>query len=104
MKRMHRMPFGAEIGDDGAVRFRLWAPAAGRVDVELGASGGTTRSVALERLDDGWFEVRVTGLAHGARYAYRIDNGPSVPDPASRSNPDGVPEPSAVVDPRGYDW
>lgn len=34
-ERAHRMPFGAEIGPDGAVRFRLWAPAAKRVELLL---------------------------------------------------------------------
>jgi maltooligosyltrehalose trehalohydrolase len=103
MKRMHCMPFGAEAGDDGVTRFRLWAPAAHRVDVEIGAEGRTTRSIALERLDDGWFEARLDAAA-GSRYAYRIDGGRVVPDPASRSNPDGVHAPGAIVDPHAYAW
>ena len=31
MRRIHRMPFGAEIDEAGVARFRLWAPGAGRV-------------------------------------------------------------------------
>ncbi len=101
MKHAHRMPFGAAIDDD-AVHFRLWAPGARDVDVVLGTGGDDTR--ALAPLGDGWFETRVNHVAGGTRYAFRIDGDRSVPDPASRSNPDGVHAASAVVDPRHFDW
>jgi maltooligosyltrehalose trehalohydrolase len=35
MKRKHEMPFGAEIRDDGTARFRLWAPKASSVALQL---------------------------------------------------------------------
>ncbi|HEY2590557.1 MAG TPA: hypothetical protein VGI35_03110, partial [Steroidobacteraceae bacterium] len=34
-ERLHRMPFGAEPTPEGAVRFRLWAPAARRIELVL---------------------------------------------------------------------
>ena len=40
----------------------------------------------------------------GSRYAFRIDGGLRVPDPASRFQPDDVQGLSAVVDPRAYGW
>ena len=40
----------------------------------------------------------------GTRYAFRIDGGSVVPDPASRSNPDDVHGSSALVDPHAFDW
>ncbi len=101
MRHAHAMPFGAVIEGD-AVRFALWAPGARDVAVLLGADGDDARPLA--RLDDGWFGARIEQLAAGARYAYRIDGEHTVPDPASRSNPDGVHAASAVVDPRTYDW
>ena len=45
MKRRHKMPFGAECLNDGSVRFRLWAPAARRVDLSTG--GGEPFQPAL---------------------------------------------------------
>ena len=96
------MPFGAELTGDGT-RFRLWAPAAARVDIELDVAGRRDRR-ALQALEGGWFELFVEGIGAGARYAYRIDGGQQVPDPASRCNPDDVHRPSMVVDPRAYDW
>ena len=95
------MPFGATV-EDGATRFRLWAPGAREVAVLLGTGSDDARPLAP--LADGWFEACVSGAPAGTRYAFRIDGGRAVPDPASRSNPDGVHAPSAVVDPRAYDW
>ena len=57
------MPFGAECLDDGQVRFRLWAPKAERVDLRL----VDKESLALSKLEDGWFEL-VTSAAAGTRY------------------------------------
>src|SRR6201982_45340 len=52
MKHRHRMPFGAEILDDAAVRFRLWAPRAQNLAVEVNSKG-----LPMRALDDGWFEL-----------------------------------------------
>jgi maltooligosyltrehalose trehalohydrolase len=93
------MPFGAALGADATTRFRLWAPAARAVSVVLG-----TREERLAALADGWFEASVAGAPAGTRYAFRIDGGPSVPDPASRCNPDDVHAPSMVVDPLAFQW
>jgi len=102
VKRRHAMPFGAEV-TPGGTRFRLWAPGASAVDVELHVADTITRQ-PLARGERGWFQALVEDARAGDRYLFRIDNRVSVPDPASRSNPDGVHAPSAVVDPHGYEW
>jgi maltooligosyltrehalose trehalohydrolase len=95
------MPFGASVLADGRVRFRLWAPAAARVDVMIGPASDP---LTMQRCDDGFYEL-VTGWARaGSRYRYRIDERIEVPDPASRSNPDDVHGASEVVDPRAFLW
>jgi maltooligosyltrehalose trehalohydrolase len=96
------MPFGAELSPAGA-RFRLWAPAARQVELDL-AVHGSRRSVEMSALADGWFEATVADAPAGTRYAFRIDGGITVPDPASRFNPDDVHRPSMVVDPFAYEW
>lgn len=101
MKRMHRMPFGAEL-NGRLTRFRLWAPAAERVEL-LATVGDTRHEQDLARRDDGWFEATLE-IGAGTRYAYRIDGGLVVPDPASRFNPDDVHAASRVVDPQAYEW
>ncbi|MDH5207140.1 MAG: malto-oligosyltrehalose trehalohydrolase [Burkholderiaceae bacterium] len=103
MRRRHAMPFGAELRADGATRFRLWAPAARRVDLELAATAGRA-DLPMTPLPDGWYETVAHDAGAGSRYAFRIDDGIVVPDPASRSNPDDVDAPSMVVDPEAFEW
>jgi maltooligosyltrehalose trehalohydrolase len=98
MRRRHAMPFGAELVD-GGVRFALWAPSAASVDLVLDGSARPMPPGA-----GGWRALTVPGVGAGARYAYRIDGGTIVPDPASRCQPDDVAGPSLVVDPMAYDW
>jgi maltooligosyltrehalose trehalohydrolase len=92
------MPFGAEVTSAG-VRFRLWAPAARRVDLALGK-----KFLPMQRLDDGWFERLEPAAAAGTPYRYRIDGDALVPDPASRFQPQDVDGPSEVVDPAAFEW
>jgi maltooligosyltrehalose trehalohydrolase len=98
----HRMPFGAELREDGTTRFRLWAPGAESVDLELAGAQGQAR-LAMRRDSDGWHEL-VTPAAPGARYRFIVGESLRVPDPASRSNPEDVHGASEVVDPRAYTW
>ncbi|WP_333839356.1 malto-oligosyltrehalose trehalohydrolase [Pelomicrobium sp.] len=100
MRRAHSMPFGAQVEEDGRTRFRLWAPSAREVDLELEGAGAP---LAMAPLGEGWFE-RTTAAPPGTRYRLRIDGGLRVPDPASRFNPDDVHGASEVVDPRAFDW
>jgi len=103
MKRRHRMPFGAELSGDGATRFRLWAPGARQVEIELGTGDAAAR-FAMSGRKDGWYESVIPDTPAGSRYAFRIDERLRVPDPASRSNPDDVHAPSVVVDPEAFAW
>jgi maltooligosyltrehalose trehalohydrolase len=52
----------------------------------------------------GFFNVTVPSVGAGARYLYRLDGYVERPDPASRSQPDGVHGPSEVVDPTEFEW
>lgn len=107
MKRRHNMPFGAECGKDGSVRFRLWAPAAHQVELCLaGSNRGTRRSLelSLEQFDHGWFELVTDAAKPGTQYRFRIDGGQEVPDPASRFQPEDVHGPSEVIDPAAFAW
>jgi malto-oligosyltrehalose trehalohydrolase len=99
----HRMPFGAELRDDGSVRFRLWAPGARRVDLCLEDAGGE-RCLPMDAVGDGWRECVSADARPGSLYRYRIDRGRAVPDPASRFQPRDVHGPSEVVDPRAFHW
>jgi len=97
------MPFGAEVREDARVRFRLWAPAARRVELYLG-QGKDELALAMKAEADGWFALDTERAGPGTRYRYRIDGNWQIPDPASRSQPDGPHRASQVVDPRAWQW
>jgi len=97
------MPFGTALTGEG-VRFRLWAPAARRVEVGVGATAHHLAWHVMSCDSDGWFECAIAGIGAGTRYRFRIDGAIDVPDPASRFNPDDVHAPSEVVDPLAYEW
>ncbi len=87
---------------DGGFRFRVWAPERQRVELVINPRT-SAETHGLERSSDGFHNGYVAAAA-GARYAYLLDGDGPFPDPASRSQPDGVHGPSALVDPRAFRW
>jgi maltooligosyltrehalose trehalohydrolase len=94
---MNERHFGAQLTTDGAT-FRLWAPAAKRVDLLL------EKTIPMQRSENGWFSTDVSGVTAGARYKFRIDDELDVPDPASAFQPDDVSGPSELIDHNEYSW
>src|SRR5947209_7701167 len=95
---------GATISGDRTT-FRLWAPNAVRVQLELYLSGGTERhELVPDPTAEGMFIADLPDVPAGRRYRYRLDGGDAFPDPCSRSQPEGVHGPSAVVDPAAFAW
>jgi maltooligosyltrehalose trehalohydrolase len=88
---------------EGGVAFRVWAPEHRRVEVVVyGPNEESLHSLSAE--GEGYFSGWVEGLRVGTRYRYRLDEGDTFPDPASRSQPEGVHGPSEVVDPAAFRW
>ncbi len=94
-----RFPIGAEVRPEGT-HFRVWAPRRARVAIvfEDGAA------VELEREPSGYFSGLAPGIAAGALYRFRLDDGDAFPDPASRFQPAGPHGPSQVIDPAAFRW
>ena len=84
----------------GGVRFRIWAPAARQVEVEV----GDEQLKPLHPESGGVWSGVVTDARPGTRYRYRLNGTISRPDPYSRSQPDGVHGLSEVVDPDAFEW
>jgi malto-oligosyltrehalose trehalohydrolase len=97
------MPFGAQIRQDGAVRFALWAPAVRRVELCL-EQEDNEMLLPMVPQGDGWFHLVTDQAKAGSRYRYRIDSGLRVPDPASRFQPRDIHGPSQVVDSGHFEW
>jgi maltooligosyltrehalose trehalohydrolase len=91
------MCFGAQL-HQGGVTFRLWAPAARRVELVLDGSHPMTAQT------DGWREITIRGAKAGTLYKYRIDGEIEVPDPASHYQPQDVTGPSEVIDHARFEW
>ncbi len=82
------------------MRFEVWAPQASRVTLQC--EGGTR---ALERDPEraGWWSGEAEAR-DGSRYGFAVDDGPVLPDPRSRRQPDGPDGLSAVVDHGRHVW
>ena len=84
-------PLGARPVRDDRVEFRVWAPRAEHVELEL-------RGERVGMLDAGLGVQEVTApAADGDDYRFVLDGTP-LPDPASRWQPDGLRGPSRVLD------
>jgi len=89
--------FGAQPHAQGTT-FRLWAPAAKRVELILDGLH------PMPATFDGWHETTVPGTGAGTLYKYRINGKLAVPDPASHFQPLDVSGPSEVIDHERFAW
>jgi len=104
LRRRYFMPFGAQVLEGGRIRFRLWAPAAERVDLLLETTHGGGVTLPMACTEAGWYELTSDRATAGDLYRYRIHGFGEVPDPASRYNPQGVHGPSQVLEPGQFIW
>ena len=79
--------------------FRVWAPRAQRVEVEVGG-----QRLAMSPAGRDWWTRRAQDSGPGSDYAFSLDGGPPRPDPRSASQPGGVHGPSRVVDHAAFRW
>ena len=79
--------------------FSVWAPTRRQIDVVVAG-----KIVAMEQMERGWWLADVPDIEAGSDYRFRIDGGPSYPDPRSLYQPAGVHGPSRVVDLAEFHW
>jgi maltooligosyltrehalose trehalohydrolase len=82
------MGLGASWLGQGRCQFCVWAPAADRVAVRLLTPD--ERLLPLARDQHGYHSGSFGGIRPDARYFYRLEGYLDRPDPASRSQPQGV--------------
>jgi maltooligosyltrehalose trehalohydrolase len=99
--RGRRLPIGAEPLPDSGVHFRVWAPKRRRAAIQLEPRAA---SFPLQAEGDGYHAGVVSAARAGSLYRIVLDDAESLPDPASRFQPDGPHGPSMVVDPFGFSW
>ncbi|MFJ9979164.1 malto-oligosyltrehalose trehalohydrolase [Streptomyces cyaneofuscatus] len=82
------------------MRFEVWAPEADTVVLE---AAEVRYPMERDPEREGWWSAEAEA-ADGERYGFRVDDGPQLPDPRSRRQPDGPDGPSAVVDQGAHAW
>ncbi|OPY00020.1 MAG: Malto-oligosyltrehalose trehalohydrolase [Syntrophorhabdus sp. PtaB.Bin047] len=107
MRTLDKISAPAHLGAvpfaDGSTSFRVWAPFARTVSVDV-LQGPRWRREPLAPSGGNYFEGKVDGVADGDLYRFAIDDSSTFPDPASRSQPKGVHGPSQVVDNTSFPW
>lgn len=100
---VRRMPVGSEPQPGGGVDFRVWAPQCCDVVIEFDGTSANGASMWPEL--DGYFSLIIPTAEAGMRYRFRLDRGETtLPDPASRYQPDGPHGSSEIVDPDAFSW
>lgn len=97
-----RLNLGARPIGSSVVRFRVWAPRAKVVSVQLSHPG--REPVPMKPQEFGYWGITIEGVRAGDCYRYVLDDETVRPDPVSRFQPDGVHQASAVVDPDSFGW
>jgi len=92
-------PVHGALYQEASTTFRAWAPEADELTLVL-----DDRTLTMEAVGSGYFELDVGDVEPGTRYRFALDGNRPLPDPASRFQPEGVHGPSQVVDPAAYEW
>ncbi|MHA6671377.1 malto-oligosyltrehalose trehalohydrolase [Enterobacter mori] len=89
--------WGAEYISDDVVRFRVWAEVQKNLTLRL-----NDNDIPMVARGNGWYQADVPGIRHGAEYQFVLQDGMTVPDPASRAQKGDVNGPSVVIDHRRF--
>ncbi|HEY4640733.1 MAG TPA: malto-oligosyltrehalose trehalohydrolase [Thermoanaerobaculia bacterium] len=87
---------GASLLEGGRGEFRVWAPLHDSIALKLDG-----RTIPLQK-NGGYHETIAGDVREGSRYTFVV-NGQERPDPASRSQPDGVHAASEVIG-SDFEW
>jgi malto-oligosyltrehalose trehalohydrolase len=100
-EQRHSYDHGPRWLPDGAVRFRLWSPDEHDIVLRI---AGRDREYPMTADAGGWHHADVRDAVGGDRYAFELDDGTVVPDPASRFQPDDVHGWSELQPRMDYPW
>ncbi len=100
--RSEVQPVGAFVTGPSQVTFRAWAPWVKTISVEI--LGTDSEILPMQPQPFGYWETTASNVGVGTRYQYILHEKLRRPDPASRSQPEGVHGPSEVIDPLAFTW
>ena len=90
--------------NNGKASFRVWAPSASALQIEIESGSFAGRKLAMQLEPEGTWSLEVESLQLGDMYRFRMDGNPPWPDPASRFQPSGVHGPSQLIDSSSFPW
>lgn len=100
----YNMPFGISRLSNSSYKFNLWAPDASSVSLCFYNNDQISEEYSLNKNNDGWFTLTTNAARCGSLYKFNIDNNLTVPDPASRYQPQDVHGPSQIINPDAFNW
>jgi maltooligosyltrehalose trehalohydrolase len=102
------MKIGANYSGDSKCEFVVWAPSLEKVELVIIPSTGVGHIkpvlVPMEKDQWGYWVTIVNEASPETRYLYRLEGEKERPDPSSHFQPDGVHNPSGVVDHGSFKW
>lgn len=98
----HAYDSGVTIVDDSTASFKVWAPQAQSVAVNI--LDRTESPLSLTSQPFGYWQTTIENVPPGTRYHYLLNDETVRPDPVSRFQPEGVHGPSEIVNPYALPW
>ena len=83
-------------------RFCVWAPLAQKMSLKLLTK--PERFIPLQKDEKGYWHATIGDVSPGTLYSYNLNGEKERPDPASSSQPDGVHNPSQIIDHNAFTW
>jgi len=96
------MEIGARYLGNGVCEFVVWGPFLKEAGVKI--ISPSERIIPMTKDNKGYWNVRIEEVYPGTRYYYRLAKEKERPDPASCFQPEGVHQPSQVVDLNSFKW
>ncbi|MGA2879790.1 MAG: malto-oligosyltrehalose trehalohydrolase [Bryobacteraceae bacterium] len=93
------LSYGAAPLDSEGVRFRVWAPDASSLSLQL----SHRPPLPMHRHGEDFYLI-APDVRAGDTYSFLLEDGRVRPDPVSRAQPEGVHGASQVVDPDSFVW
>jgi maltooligosyltrehalose trehalohydrolase len=102
------MKIGANYLGDGKCEFVVWAPFLEKIELKVILPVETRHAVSpllpMEKEKSGYWRIIVNNVSPETLYLYRLEGKKERPDPVSHFQPNGVHEPSQVVDHASFEW
>ncbi|MFD0764372.1 malto-oligosyltrehalose trehalohydrolase [Mucilaginibacter lutimaris] len=91
---------GVSFLEDGTACVVLWAPKADTAAILL----NDKEQLPLNKVEKGYWTLTTDIIKPFDKYSFLLDGTKQLPDPASRSQPDGVHGQSQAIDLKSFEW